>query len=108
MLGVFLLGMFTKSRGSDGGNMIAITLGLLTTIVLGGLHVDLANLLAGPNVYAMPIWLPKVAFTWFALIGAVVTFSVGVLFPTPAERLAAADRAIAEAHQEDRPVALRG
>ena len=39
MLGVFLLGMFTRARGSDRGNMIAITVGLITTIVLGELHV---------------------------------------------------------------------
>jgi Na+/proline symporter len=107
MLGVFWLGMFTRRRGSDAGNAIAIACGLLTTVVLGGLHVDLANLVAGPNVYALPTWLPKVAFTWFALIGAVVTFAVGVLFATPAARLAAADRAIAEARRDDRPVALR-
>src|SRR5688500_3849030 len=45
MLGVFLIGMFTRRRGSDTGNMIAITLGLATTIYLGGLHVDLMRLL---------------------------------------------------------------
>jgi len=44
MLGVFLLGMFTRTRGSDLGNVIAITAGLATTIYFGGLHVDLANL----------------------------------------------------------------
>jgi Na+/proline symporter len=54
MLGVFLLGMFTRSRGSDRGNMIAITIGLIATIVLGHLHVELANLIAGPGVYAAP------------------------------------------------------
>jgi SSS family transporter len=107
MLGVFLLGMFTRRRGSDAGNAIGIACGLLTTIVLGGLHVDLANLVAGPGMYATPKWLPKVAFTWFALIGALVTFAIGVLFATPAPRLAAAERAITESHQDDRPVALR-
>src|SRR5688500_4929259 len=45
MLGVFLLGMLTRGRGSDVGNMIAISLGLVATIVLGGLHIDLANLM---------------------------------------------------------------
>ena len=47
MLGVFLIGMFTRRRGSDRGNMVAITAGLATTIVLGGLHVEIANLLSG-------------------------------------------------------------
>ena len=46
MLGVFLLGMFTRGRGSDRGNLLAITIGLVITIVLGGLHVYAANLIA--------------------------------------------------------------
>jgi SSS family transporter len=107
MLGVFLLGMFTKRRGSDAGNMLAITLGLTATIILGHLHVELANLVAGPGVYAAPKWLPKIAFTWFALIGAVVVVIVGVLFRTPAHVLVSADRQRAEAQRDDRPVALR-
>ena len=60
MLGVFLIGMFTRRRGSDRGNMIAITLGLASTIILGNLHIELANLLAGGARYKPPAWLPKV------------------------------------------------
>ena len=108
MLGVFLLGMFTRRRGSDPGNMLAITLGLIATIVLGHLHIELANLIYGANTYKPPAWLPKVAFTWFALIGAVVVVLVGVFFQTPQHILEAAQRKRAEAHQDDRPVALRG
>jgi Na+(H+)/acetate symporter ActP len=107
MLGVFLLGMFTRRRGSDAGNMIAITIGLITTIVLGGLHIDLANLIAGPNRYALPVWLPKVAFTWFALIGAAVVFIVGVLFSTPQRVLDQAEHRKEQARHDDRPLALR-
>src|SRR5256714_8928311 len=43
MLGVFLLGMFTKTRGSDHGNVLAVSIGMLTTIVLGKLHIYAAN-----------------------------------------------------------------
>src|SRR5205814_303782 len=64
MLGVFLLGMLTKRRGSDMGNLIAITIGLITIIYLGGLHVDLAHLL-GIGAHVRPP-ATKVAFTWFA------------------------------------------
>src|SRR5690606_24892883 len=46
MLGVFLLGMLTKTRGSDNGNIIAITIGLVTTIFLGGVHVMILELIA--------------------------------------------------------------
>ncbi|MEA2736051.1 MAG: solute:Na+ symporter, family, partial [Humisphaera sp.] len=107
MLGVFLLGMFTKRRGSDAGNMIAITLGLIATIVLGHLHVELANLVAGPGKYAAPHWLPKVAFTWFALIGATVVVIVGFLFRTPEHVIIAAARTRESARGDDRPMALR-
>src|SRR5205823_4402634 len=53
MLGVFLIGMLTRTRGSDTGNMLAITIGLLTTIYLGNLHVDFLNLL-GPSRLSYP------------------------------------------------------
>jgi solute:Na+ symporter, SSS family len=111
MLGVFLLGMFTKSRGSDGGNLIAITLGLIATIVLGELHVVIANLVApllgSRVVYARPAWLPKVSFTWFALIGAVVVFFMGLLFRTPIQVQEEAQRIARDAGHDDRPMALR-
>ncbi|MDQ3441868.1 MAG: sodium:proline symporter [Planctomycetota bacterium] len=111
MLGVFLLGMFTRSRGSDAGNLIAITLGLIATIVVGELHVVIANLVAplfGSDVtYARPAWLPKVAFTWFALIGAVVVFFVGMFFRTPVAVQEHALRVAREAGTDDRPMALR-
>jgi SSS family solute:Na+ symporter len=112
MLGVFLIGMFTRRRGSDRGNAIAITLGLVSTVVLGDLHIQAANLVAPlfgyHHVFLRPGWLPTVSFTWFAMIGAVVVFVVGVLFRTPPSVLAAAHRK-AEAAQggDDRPMALR-
>src|SRR5688572_32258296 len=56
---------------------------ILTTIVLGELHINLANLASsmfgGAADFTRPAWLPKVAFTWFAMIGAVVVFGIGVL-----------------------------
>jgi len=111
MLGVFLLGMFTKSRGSDGGNLLAITVGLIATVVLGELHIIAANLVAPllgiEATYVRPAWLPKVAFTWFALIGAVVVFAVGLLFQTPFEVQEKAQRTAQEAGHDDRPMALR-
>jgi SSS family transporter len=112
MLGVFLLGMFTRRRGSDVGNMIAITLGLVVTIVLGGLHIDLANLLASAfgssQRFAQPSWLPTVSFTWFAMIGALIVFAVGVFFQTPAAVLDEARRVRERADAEgDKPLAMR-
>lgn len=112
MLGVFLVGMLTRGRGSDFGNMIAITLGLVTTIILGGLHLDAMNLFAPmfgmTGLWVRPNWLPYVSFTWFGLIGATVVFAVGVLFKTPEAVLESAQRKAKEAHEgEDVPLALR-
>jgi SSS family transporter len=112
MLGVFLLGMLTRRRGSDVGNMIAITVGLVVVIVLGELHVTLANLvssmLGGPANFKRSSWLPKVAFTWFAMIGAVVVFVVGMMFRTPDDVLETAkQRADQAQHGADVPLALR-
>jgi len=112
MLGVFLVGMLTRGRGSDVGNIVAVTVGLFTTVILGGLHIDAANLAApllgmSPD-FVRPEWLPKVSFTWFAMIGALVVFGVGVFFRTPQSVLDAARRQAEEAETgEDRPVSLR-
>ena len=90
MLGVFLLGMFTKDRGSDKGNMFAVVAGLLTTAFLGDLYIKVLDPF-GVQI-AHPAWLPKISFTWFALIGSLTVFAVGVWFKTPADVLEAARR----------------
>jgi solute:Na+ symporter, SSS family len=109
MLGVFLIGMFTKNRGSDPGNMVAVTCGLIATTVLGGQHINFYNFVGGLVGWApLPDLAYKVSFTWFAMIGALVVFCVGVLFRTPPEVLEAADRKAKEAQEgEDVPMALR-
>ncbi len=112
MLGVFLIGMFTKNRGSDRGNVIAVICGLTATIFLGDLHITFANLM-GPafgmvEPWARPEWLPKISFMWFAMIGAVVVFTVGMFFKTPPEVLEEAKRQAEEAASgDDRPMAMR-
>ncbi len=112
MLGVFLIGMFTRNRGSDRGNVLAVTVGLLTTIVMGDLHIAILNGVLGifgqPEAFVRPEWLPKVSFTWFAMIGALTVFLVGVWFRTPDAVLEAAKRKAREAGGgDDRPMALR-
>ena len=112
MLGVFLIAMFTARRGSDAGNMIAISVGLLATIIVGKLDVMIVNgvahLFGFAGTLAHPGFIPEVSFTWWAMIGALVVFCVGALFRTPDPVLESAAR---HAHQaqtgEDVPVALR-
>jgi hypothetical protein len=31
----------------------------------------------------MPAWMPKIEFTWYAMVGAAATLAVGLLFRTP-------------------------
>jgi SSS family transporter len=62
LLGVFLLGTLTKSA-TEAGAMIGMIGGLVMNILL----------------WRQPHWFPapKVAFTWFVLIGSMITFILG-------------------------------
>jgi solute:Na+ symporter, SSS family len=101
MLGVFLLGLFTKERGSDTGNLIALVAGLLATTILGDLPGKLS-----PNWSLHLSW--EVSFTWFAFIGATVVLAVGVWFKTPPSALDLAEaRSKQAASGADVPIALR-
>ncbi len=52
--------------------------------------------------------LPKISFTWFVMIGALVVFAVGVFFKTPVPVLEAAKLRAQEADRnEEKPLALR-
>ncbi len=101
MLGVFLLGMLTKNRGSDEGNLYGLVAGLLTTSILGDLPGKINK-----HLSLHLAW--EVSFTWFAFIGAVAVLLVGIWFKTPDEVLAKAERREAEAQSgEDVPLAMR-
>lgn len=112
MLGVFLIGMFTTRRGSDAGNMLAITAGLAATVVVGKLHLTILNGIAPwlglAGTFQQPAWIPEVAFTWWAMVGALVVLAVGVLFRTPdAVRTALARHARQAQIAEEVPLDLR-
>ena len=66
LLGIFLLGMLTKSRGNDLGNVLAMLAGFAAVIALE---------LLGRNGI-----LPPIAFPWRVTIGTAVTFLVGACF----------------------------
>ncbi|MEP7070988.1 MAG: sodium:solute symporter [Verrucomicrobiota bacterium] len=79
VLGVFLTGMLTKTRGNDRGNILAMILGFLVVAVLSGLPNALAKIFGG-QLYTQPDWLPVLEFPWWICFGSIVTFSVAVLF----------------------------
>src|SRR3989454_5134282 len=57
LLGVFVCGIFTKSRGNDFGNILAMILGFIVVAILSGLPNNLSALF-GTMVYKQTIWLP--------------------------------------------------
>jgi SSS family solute:Na+ symporter len=98
LLGVFLVGLLTKRRGSEAGNLLAMICGFLVVAILSGLHNDLWILLhptAPGGVHSAlwaPAWLPRIEFPWRIAFGAVVTFAVAVCFQTPEPQVLAAKK----------------
>src|SRR5207302_5937487 len=67
LLGVFLLGTLTR-YATQGGAIVGMICGFALNLLL---WLD-------PNPIALgPVTIPLVAFTWYVLIGSIVTFGVG-------------------------------
>ena len=81
LLGVFFVGMLTKRRGNDFGNVLGMILGFITVAILSGLPNKVAEIFGG-ELYQQPKWLPVMEFPWWIFFGTIVTFSVAVLFRT--------------------------
>ena len=107
LLGVFLLGMLTRSRGSDGMNVVAIIVGISSVLVLCKITIpafDILALFRGKLVAAewnfgwfMPEWWPKISWPWYVFVGCTVTLAITVLFRTPTGQIAAAEAHVAAA-----------
>ena len=74
-----MVALFTKNRGNDTGNLIAMTSGFLVVAVLSNLLGlgDLVN-------RAMPAdWqIPAVEFPWRIMFGTIVTAAIALCFAT--------------------------
>jgi Na+/proline symporter len=81
LLGIFLVGMTTKTRGSCAGNLLAMFTGFVAVAILSNLLNDVA-VMFGPPLYAPPSWLPVIEFPWRIAFGTVVTYAVAVCFRT--------------------------
>ena len=90
LLGVFLLGMSTRTRGRDGTNVIAMVIGIAS--VLARRRVSI------PGVWRtiMPAWWPKIS-AMVVFVGCVVTFTLSILFPTPKSQIQAAENHVCAA-----------
>src|SRR5437868_1400302 len=84
VLGIFLAGMLTRSRGNDRGNFLAMIIGFIVVAILSGLPNNVAGIF-GRKFYAQPSWLPVMEFPWWICFGTIVTFCVAVLFQTSRE-----------------------
>jgi SSS family transporter len=84
VLGIFLAGMLTKTRGNNRGNIIAMITGFIVVTIIS----DLPNTIArafGKIAYVPPHWLPAMEFPWWICFGTIVTFLVAILFRTGRE-----------------------
>lgn len=82
LLGIFMVGLFTKNRGNDFGNRLAMLAGFLVVAYLSGLDNDVCRLFGGSGL-SRPEWMPTIEFPWRILFGTLVTFLVAVGFRTP-------------------------
>ncbi|MES2995584.1 MAG: sodium:solute symporter [Verrucomicrobiota bacterium] len=89
LLGVFLVGMLSKTRGNCTGNVIAMSAGFTVVAFLTDLPNDVWGMLTGAPLYDNPSWLPLISFTWRIMMGTLVTVGVALCFPSK-KRLPAA------------------
>src|SRR6266850_180774 len=107
LVGVFLLGMLTRTRGRDGTNVVGMIIGIMSVLVLCKVSIpafDFLALLHGKFVAAswnfgwfMPEWWPHISWPWFVFVGCTVTLAIAILFRTPATQIAAAETHVASA-----------
>jgi hypothetical protein len=81
--------MFTKRRGNNSGNIIAMIIGFIVVAILSGLPNGLANHLWDKALHATEL-APIMEFPWWICSGTTVTFSVAIPFPDRARAPSAA------------------
>ncbi len=86
LLGVFMVGLFTRGRGSELGNIIAMVAGIVFVAWLSNLPNQVWHMFTGHMLYENFGWMPVIEFTWRVLAGTLVTVAVALCFTTPAGR----------------------
>ena len=101
LLGIFLLGLTTKHRGTERGNLIAMLAGFVGVAIWSGLPWDLCNAIRGEShniggniIYFAqhgllkfekgyvhpPDWLVQIEFPWRVMFGTLTTYAVAWCF----------------------------
>src|SRR5260370_40976513 len=63
LLGVFLVGMTTRTRGNCHGNLLAMLAGFVVVALFSNLPNDIAKMF-GMQLYAQPGWRPVTKLLW--------------------------------------------
>jgi hypothetical protein len=80
LLGIFMVALFTKNRGSETGNLIAMITGIVFVAFLSNLPNDLWKMFGGGMLYRNPAWLPMIEFPWRIMAGTLATLAVALCF----------------------------
>jgi solute:Na+ symporter, SSS family len=112
LLGVFLVGMLTKTRGNDRTNIVAMLVSIVTVLIVG--RVEMPWLDAGEVVRhgkfmltsvnlggCLPAGFPHIAFSWWVFIGCAVCFLISSMFRTPVSRLERARQQLQRAQETE-------
>ena len=82
LLGIFMVGLFTKTRGNEIGNPIAMVAGIIAVAYLSNLPNDVWKMVTGLELYENFAWLPVIEFPWRIMAGTLVTVAVALCFQT--------------------------
>ena len=89
LLGVFLLGVLTRTRGCDRANVFAMVLGILSVLVFCKIQIPLWESVNGAGDVVkqkflfgslLPVWWPAIAWPYYVFIGCATTFLIAVCF----------------------------
>ncbi len=80
LLGIFMVALFTKSRGSETGNVIAMAVGILFVAILSNLPNDIWKMVGSGELYKNPAWFPVIEFPWRIMAGTLATVAVALCF----------------------------
>ncbi len=80
LLGIFIVGLFTRTRGNEIGNPIAMVAGMLAVAYLSNLPNVVWKMLTGAYLYENFDWLPIIEFPWRIMAGTLVTTAVALCF----------------------------
>ena len=90
LLGIFIVALFTKTRGSEVGNLIAMIAGIIFVAYLSNLPNDVWKMVTGRELYKNFAWLPVIEFPWRIMAGTLITVAVALCFKSSAPPAAAA------------------